>query len=68
MLQSFADVPITDLGVATISFLEAAEGLVGIFGKSLSKLLCRNALKVCNLQICSDLLLSLSFRLILEAT
>jgi len=30
-VKSFADVPITDLGVATISFLEAAEGLVGLF-------------------------------------
>ncbi|KZP34427.1 glycolipid transfer protein [Athelia psychrophila] len=30
-VKSFADVPITDLGVATISFLEAADGLVGLF-------------------------------------
>ena len=30
--QSFADVPITDAGVDTVSFLEAADGLVGLFG------------------------------------
>jgi hypothetical protein len=31
-LQSFADVPVTDAGVNTVAFLEAAEGLVGLFG------------------------------------
>ena len=30
--QSFADVPITDAGVDTLAFLEAAQGLVGLFG------------------------------------
>ncbi|KAF8522381.1 glycolipid transfer protein [Gautieria morchelliformis] len=29
--QSFADVPVTDAGVDTFAFLEAAEGLVGLF-------------------------------------
>ncbi|KAF8522433.1 glycolipid transfer protein domain-containing protein [Hysterangium stoloniferum] len=29
--KSFADVPITDAGVDTVAFLEAAEGLVGLF-------------------------------------
>ncbi|KNZ82194.1 Pleckstrin like proteiny domain-containing family A member, partial [Termitomyces sp. J132] len=29
--KSFADVPVTDAGVDTLAFLEAAEGLVGIF-------------------------------------
>ncbi|KAH0588728.1 hypothetical protein H2248_004533 [Termitomyces sp. 'cryptogamus'] len=30
-VKSFADVPVTDAGVDTLAFLEAAEGLVGIF-------------------------------------
>ncbi|KAH6914407.1 glycolipid transfer protein domain-containing protein [Coprinopsis sp. MPI-PUGE-AT-0042] len=30
-VKSFADVPITDAGVETASFLEASEGLVGLF-------------------------------------
>jgi len=30
--QSFADVTITDAGVDTVAFLEAADGLVGLFG------------------------------------
>lgn len=32
-MQSFADVPITDAGVDTVAFLEASDGLVGLFGK-----------------------------------
>ena len=32
--QSFADVPISDAGVDTAAFLEAADGLVGLFGRS----------------------------------
>ncbi|KAK0476725.1 glycolipid transfer protein [Armillaria novae-zelandiae] len=31
-VKSFADVPVTDAGVDTLAFLEASEGLVGIFG------------------------------------
>ncbi|KAG5653526.1 hypothetical protein H0H81_012600 [Sphagnurus paluster] len=31
-VRSFADVPITDAGVDTVAFLEAAQGLVGLFG------------------------------------
>lgn len=31
--QSFADVPITDAGVDTLAFLEAAQGVVGLFGE-----------------------------------
>jgi hypothetical protein len=31
-IQSFADVPVTDAGVDTVTFLEAAKGLVGLFG------------------------------------
>jgi len=31
-LQSFVDVPVTDAGVDTVAFLEAAENLVKIFG------------------------------------
>ena len=31
-LQSFADVPVTDAGVDTVQFLQAAEGVVGLFG------------------------------------
>ncbi|KIY70642.1 glycolipid transfer protein [Cylindrobasidium torrendii FP15055 ss-10] len=30
-VKSFADVPITDAGVDTVTFLEAADGLVGLF-------------------------------------
>lgn len=30
--QSFVDVPVTDAGVATLDFLDATEGLIGIFG------------------------------------
>ncbi|KAG6900718.1 hypothetical protein C0993_003744 [Termitomyces sp. T159_Od127] len=30
-VKSFADVPITDAGVDTLAFLEAADGLVGLF-------------------------------------
>ncbi|KAF8070796.1 glycolipid transfer protein domain-containing protein [Lyophyllum atratum] len=30
-VKSFADVPITDAGVDTLAFLEAAQGLVGLF-------------------------------------
>ncbi|KAK0195101.1 glycolipid transfer protein, partial [Armillaria mellea] len=30
-VKSFADVPVTDAGVDTLAFLEASEGLVGIF-------------------------------------
>ncbi|KAF8902903.1 het-c2 protein [Gymnopilus junonius] len=30
-VKSFADVPITDAGVDTVTFLEAAQGLVGLF-------------------------------------
>ncbi|KAF5380368.1 hypothetical protein D9615_004737 [Tricholomella constricta] len=30
-VKSFADVPITDAGVDTVAFLEAAQGLVGLF-------------------------------------
>ncbi|KAF8971092.1 glycolipid transfer protein domain-containing protein [Flammula alnicola] len=30
-VKSFADVPITDAGVDTVAFLEAADGLVGLF-------------------------------------
>jgi hypothetical protein len=32
--KSFTDVPITDAGVDTVEFLEAAEGLTGIFSMS----------------------------------
>jgi hypothetical protein len=32
--QSFTDVPITDAGVDTLAFLEASEGLLGLFGAS----------------------------------
>ena len=32
--QSFANVPVTADGVETISFLEAADGLMDLFGKS----------------------------------
>lgn len=32
--QSFADVPITDAGVDTVEFLQAADGLVGLFGRA----------------------------------
>ena len=31
-VQSFADVPVTDAGVDTVAFLEAAQGVVGLFG------------------------------------
>ncbi len=31
-IQSFADVPITDAGVDTVAFLEASQGLLGLFG------------------------------------
>ncbi|KAF4621369.1 hypothetical protein D9613_000314 [Agrocybe pediades] len=30
-VKSFADVPVTDAGVDTVAFLEAADGLVGLF-------------------------------------
>ncbi|KAF8198061.1 glycolipid transfer protein domain-containing protein [Pholiota molesta] len=30
-VKSFADVPVTDAGVDTVTFLEAADGLVGLF-------------------------------------
>lgn len=30
--KNFTDVPVTDAGVDTVAFLEAAEGLVGLFG------------------------------------
>jgi len=30
-VKSFADVPVTDAGVDTLAFLEAAQGLVGLF-------------------------------------
>jgi len=30
-VKSFADVPITDAGIDTVAFLQAAEGLVGLF-------------------------------------
>ncbi|EAU91073.1 het-c2 protein [Coprinopsis cinerea okayama7 len=30
-VKSFADVPVTDAGVDTVAFLEASEGLVGLF-------------------------------------
>lgn len=33
-LQSFADVPITDDGVDTVTFLEASDGLVQMFGET----------------------------------
>jgi hypothetical protein len=36
--QSFASVPITPDGVETISFLEAADGLMDLFGKSITSL------------------------------
>lgn len=32
--KSFVDVPITDAGVDTPAFLEASEGLLGMFGAS----------------------------------
>lgn len=32
--KSFADVPATDAGVDTLAFLEACDGLVGLFGTS----------------------------------
>ena len=31
-VQSFSDVPITDAGVDTVAFLQAAEGVVSLFG------------------------------------
>ncbi|KAF8915602.1 glycolipid transfer protein domain-containing protein [Mucidula mucida] len=37
-VKSFADVPITDAGVDTVAFLEAADGLVGLFGAELCQL------------------------------
>ena len=32
--KSFADVPITDAGIDTLAFLEASQGLLGLFGAS----------------------------------
>jgi len=37
--KSFADVPITDAGVDTLAFLEASEGLLGLFGASVLRIL-----------------------------
>jgi len=37
--KSFADVPITDAGVDTLAFLEASEGLLGLFGASVLRFL-----------------------------
>jgi hypothetical protein len=34
--RSFTDVPVTDGKIATNEFLEAAEGLLGLFGRQLS--------------------------------
>jgi hypothetical protein len=34
IIKSFADVPVTDEGVDTVQFLQAAEGLTGMFGMS----------------------------------
>ncbi|OBZ70917.1 Pleckstrin y domain-containing family A member 8 [Grifola frondosa] len=33
-VKSFADVPVTDAGVDTLAFLEAAQGVVGLFERS----------------------------------
>ena len=33
-VQSFADVPVTDAGVDTVAFLEASQGVLGLFGAS----------------------------------
>lgn len=33
-IQSFADVPVTSDGVETVSFLDASDGLVNMFGTS----------------------------------
>lgn len=33
--QSFVDVPVTEEGVDTLQFLEATQGLIGIFGEFL---------------------------------
>jgi hypothetical protein len=30
--QSFTDVPVTEKGVDTLAFLEASQGVVGLFG------------------------------------
>ena len=62
--QSFADVPITDKGVDTVKFIEASEGLVGLFGR-FSKAIpgVFSFLTFC-LKIYWDLLLSLSCRMI----
>jgi len=40
--KSFADVPITDAGVDTLAFLEASEGLLGLFGASVLRFLAVN--------------------------
>jgi hypothetical protein len=50
-LQSFADVPITADGVETVSFLEASDGLVNMFGTLPTQLQ-----KVTNIDINIDLL------------
>jgi hypothetical protein len=34
--QSFADVPVTDAGVDTAAFLQASEGVLGLFGLPMS--------------------------------
>ena len=34
VVQSFTDVTITDAGINTLKFVEAATGLVGLFGTS----------------------------------
>jgi hypothetical protein len=37
--QSYVDVPVTDAGVDTVAFLEATEGLIKMFGGSMSSFL-----------------------------
>ena len=63
--QSFADVPITDAGVDTVVFLQAADGLVGLFGRSRN---CCVDNSLTSLQISLDQQHLASCNLIYEAT
>jgi len=78
-VKSFADVPITDAGVDTLAFLEASEGLLGLFGASVLRFLGINTfidliqiatagLNTSNTQICWVLLLSRPFSPISRVT
>ena len=52
--KSFADVPITDAGVDTLAFLQASEGVLGLFGTSVLRFCCVNPLIGCALVVIDD--------------